>query len=215
MLTIVISVKNPIVKKLKQNLQDINNCMTKVSIPAQRVLNPSDVRELLERISDMNTVNKVYTPFMIGDSIYGYIQDNFLIRMQKRKDLFQYYPQEKIIRLNEDLINKSNEERSDLIHSFSRQLRDEGLIKGWRDEFLGVSLRYSTPPVFLIERAVYSYFGLKGYGVHINGYVRDVNGVISHLWVAKRSATKSTYPGMLDHIVGEIIDIKPYSLFHF
>lgn len=33
----------------------------------------------------------------------------------------------------------------------------------------------------------------------MNGYVQ-VDGE-KHLWVAKRSATKQTFPGMLDHLV--------------
>lgn len=33
----------------------------------------------------------------------------------------------------------------------------------------------------------------------MNGYV-ELNGQ-KHLWIGKRSPTKSTYPGMLDHLV--------------
>jgi len=33
----------------------------------------------------------------------------------------------------------------------------------------------------------------------MNGYV-EIDGQ-KHLWIAKRSHTKSTYPGMLDHLV--------------
>lgn len=42
----------------------------------------------------------------------------------------------------------------------------------------------------------------QAYGVHINGYVGDAAAAGGHrLWVARRSATKPTWPGMLDHIV--------------
>ena len=40
---------------------------------------------------------------------------------------------------------------------------------------------------------------IQAYGIHMNGYVHF--GGEKHLWVAKRSATKQTYPGMLDHLV--------------
>ena len=36
-------------------------------------------------------------------------------------------------------------------------------------------------------------------GVHINGYVETPRGL--ELWVARRSQTKATWPGKLDHIV--------------
>ena len=47
-----------------------------------------------------------------------------------------------------------------------------------------------------MERAAVPYFGMKAYGVHINGYVKDpvTNEIL--LWVAKRSKTKSTFPGI-------------------
>jgi hypothetical protein len=40
---------------------------------------------------------------------------------------------------------------------------------------------------------------MQGYGVHMNGYV-DIGGEKS-LWIGKRSETKATFPGMLDHLV--------------
>ncbi|KAL2929282.1 Nudix hydrolase 20 chloroplastic [Bienertia sinuspersici] len=36
------------------------------------------------------------------------------------------------------------------------------------------------------------------YGVHMNGYVETSQ---KFLWVGKRSLTKPTFPGMLDHLV--------------
>jgi len=37
------------------------------------------------------------------------------------------------------------------------------------------------------------------YGVHINGFVRDGDNL--SMWVARRSRSKATYPGMLDNLV--------------
>lgn len=54
--------------------------------------------------------------------------------------------------------------------------------------------------VFLMEILTWlSCYLIQGYGVHMNGYVeRDGQ---KFLWIGKRSLTKSTYPGMLDHLV--------------
>lgn len=43
-------------------------------------------------------------------------------------------------------------------------------------------------------------FGVKRYGVHINGYTVSDSGEVS-MWLARRSATKQTYPGLLDNLV--------------
>mmetsp|Transcript_14024 Transcript_14024/g.41790 ORF Transcript_14024/g.41790 Transcript_14024/m.41790 type:complete len:316 (-) Transcript_14024:23-970(-) len=79
-----------------------------------------------------------------------------------------------------------------------RELADRGVVTGWRDELLPVTRAYDAAPAFLVERAAYPLLGAKGYGVHINGFVRDGADVL--LWVATRARTKQTYPGLLDHI---------------
>lgn len=56
-------------------------------------------------------------------------------------------------------------------------------------------------PVLLLERAAAPFFGIKAYGVHVNGYVRQRHDGQILLWVARRSASKPTWPGKLDHIV--------------
>lgn len=69
------------------------------------------------------------------------------------------------------------------------------MITGWRDELLPVVDSFSDDPVLLLERAAIPLFGFKAYGVHINGFVRDDKTKKIMLWVAKRSKTKSTFPG--------------------
>ena len=54
---------------------------------------------------------------------------------------------------------------------------------------------FSGEPVLLMERAAVPWFGMKAYGVHINGFVVDPVTREIKLWVAKRSKTKSTFPG--------------------
>ncbi len=80
------------------------------------------------------------------------------------------------------------------------QLRDSGVLTGWRDELFPVAESFSAEPLLLIERAAASMFGIKAYGVHVNGYVKRADGSTS-IWVARRSKTKQTWPGMLDHVV--------------
>lgn len=58
---------------------------------------------------------------------------------------------------------------------------------------------YGMPVYFSLERAAAPYFGIKAYGVHMNGYV-EKDGQ-KFLWIGKRSDVKQTYPGMLDHLV--------------
>ncbi|KAK1265204.1 hypothetical protein QJS04_geneDACA023824 [Acorus gramineus] len=74
-----------------------------------------------------------------------------------------------------------------------------GLIPGIRNELYPVISSFGMPIFFSLERAAAPYFGIKAYGVHMNGYV-DRNGE-KFLWIGKRSDSKPTFPGMLDHLV--------------
>lgn len=94
--------------------------------------------------------------------------------------------------------------RSNAVAPVLARLNKRGVIDGWRDELFPVNSSYGEPPVFLVERAAASLLGIRAYGVHINGYVcldDKRPSQPTHLWVAKRSQTKQTFPNMLDHLV--------------
>eukprot|EP00201_Polytomella_parva_P001118 CAMPEP_0175077950 /NCGR_PEP_ID=MMETSP0052_2-20121109/23758_1 /TAXON_ID=51329 ORGANISM="Polytomella parva, Strain SAG 63-3" /NCGR_SAMPLE_ID=MMETSP0052_2 /ASSEMBLY_ACC=CAM_ASM_000194 /LENGTH=344 /DNA_ID=CAMNT_0016347639 /DNA_START=281 /DNA_END=1315 /DNA_ORIENTATION=- len=132
--------------------------------------------------------------------------------------------------------------RTKAVSKVTSKLRDRRVITGWRDELYPVSSAFREPPDFLLERAAVTFFGVKAYGVHVNGYVirspstdlteamgkgnvagsvggeekprlrgreEDEEGLFQgsckqdpiFMWVARRSKTKPTWPGMLDHIV--------------
>ena len=94
--------------------------------------------------------------------------------------------------------------RSNAVAPVLARLNKRGVIDGWRDELFPVNSRYGEPPALLVERAAASLLGIRAYGVHINGYVcldEKRPSQPTHLWVAKRSQTKQTFPNMLDHLV--------------
>lgn len=78
-------------------------------------------------------------------------------------------------------------------------LRERGLIRAWRDELLAVTTRFDQqPPALLVERGCIPLLGCKGYGVALNAWSRDPVTGSPEMWVAKRAASKATWPGMLD-----------------
>jgi 8-oxo-dGTP pyrophosphatase MutT (NUDIX family) len=95
----------------------------------------------------------------------------------------------------------SVESRTRAVASVVEELQRQGVVTGWRDELYPVSDSFYSPPVFLMERAAVSLLGVLEYGVHINGIVRQNEGEGELMWMARRSRSKSKYPGMLDHIV--------------
>ena len=95
----------------------------------------------------------------------------------------------------------SSDSRTKAVARVTNALREAGVVTGWRDELYPVSTSFYTTPTFLIERAAAPLLGCIEYGVHINGVVTDPTTGVDKMWMARRSATKSKYPGMLDHIV--------------
>uniref|UniRef100_A0A3B1IS53 Thiamin pyrophosphokinase 2 n=1 Tax=Astyanax mexicanus TaxID=7994 RepID=A0A3B1IS53_ASTMX len=96
----------------------------------------------------------------------------------------------------------SLERRSEAMEAVLQDLRGGATftcLSGWRNEKYAVMPRYCDPPLMHMERAATSLFGVKRYGVHVNGFSRDGSGNLS-MWVARRSKTKQTYPGKLDNL---------------
>ncbi|MEX2451961.1 MAG: DUF4743 domain-containing protein, partial [Rhodospirillales bacterium] len=80
-----------------------------------------------------------------------------------------------------------------------RALKARGDIKGWFEEKFPAKLAHGATPVFDIERAAVSLFGLPAFGVHLNGFVVREDGV--HMWVAERAHGKPIEPGKYDQLV--------------
>jgi len=72
------------------------------------------------------------------------------------------------------------------------------LLKGWRNEMYPV---YAPDGNLLLEmeRCASPLFGIVTYGIHLSAYVEDEGEL--KMWIARRSLTKQTYPGMLDNSV--------------
>ena len=62
------------------------------------------------------------------------------------------------------------------------------------------------PALFNISRGAANVFGIFSYGIHVNGFTwlpdkEQPEALRLHMWVARRSREKPTWPGRLDHIV--------------
>jgi len=80
-----------------------------------------------------------------------------------------------------------------------RQLAADGAVGRYREEAYPVVPRWGDAPSFKMDRGAVPDFGVRGYGVHVNGLVEAADGL--KMWVGKRSMTKPTGAGKLDHLV--------------
>jgi 8-oxo-dGTP pyrophosphatase MutT (NUDIX family) len=75
----------------------------------------------------------------------------------------------------------------------------ENRVPKWRNETFDVAARWGEPPVFRLDRGAVPFFGVRAYGVHLNGYRRK--GGELHLWIGRRAPNKQVAPGKLDNLV--------------
>jgi 8-oxo-dGTP pyrophosphatase MutT (NUDIX family) len=75
----------------------------------------------------------------------------------------------------------------------------EKSIPKWRNETFDVMARWGDPPIFRLDRGAVPFFGVRAYGVHLNGY-RFVDGRL-HLWIGRRAPDKRVAPNKLDNLV--------------
>ncbi|KAK1496461.1 thiamine pyrophosphokinase [Colletotrichum cuscutae] len=64
----------------------------------------------------------------------------------------------------------------------------------------------ASPFPFAVDRVIAPYFGIVSTGVQLTIFVRNENGSIGGIWIARRGATKPMYAGMLDNAAGGAVN---------
>ena len=135
-------------------------------------------------------------PLMIDGHAAGQLDERRAARLSAFGDVFRV--DDRAIAFHASLPDPAS--RTAALDRVTRTLAAEGALTAWRDERYAVATELGAPPWFHLERAAARYFGVHTCAAHVNGLVDD-DGTI-RMWLARRSATKSIDPGMLDNLVG-------------
>ncbi|XP_008463363.1 nudix hydrolase 20, chloroplastic-like isoform X2 [Cucumis melo] len=148
-----------------------------VSSPESFQDDPADLTGYFEKVKLCNRgsdTQSEFFPFVIDGQIVGYVHHGFAKHLQQYPNVFTF-SQDDSVKVGACLTLheslKTPEDRTRAVGDVVKCLGEE-VIPGTRNEV---------------------------YGVHMNGYVEKEGK--KFLWVAKRSQTKPTFPGMLDHLV--------------
>lgn len=135
-----------------------------------------------------------YRPFLVGDDRVGWIRRDRREALAARADLFDD---------RGDAVHLAGTggfaDRSAALAGFVQTLAAARQIGEARGEMFPVAPSFATAPLAQIDRAAVPWFGVRGFGVHLNGYVRRQGEL--WMWVARRAHDKPNAPGMLDQIV--------------
>jgi len=139
-------------------------------------------------------------PLLCSSVQVGFVPAQVVTQLQKYPQVFTVG--KVAVTINEEL--KTPGERDKALETVLLDLKEQNLfeaLRGWRDECYDIKEHFSSPALFKMERSATPLFGLRQYGIHINGFVRhSTHG--DCLWLQRRSASKQTYPGLLDSLVG-------------
>jgi isopentenyldiphosphate isomerase len=100
--------------------------------------------------------------------------------------------------------------RSATVARAVERLAAEAVLPPVRGELYPAAPHFMAPPLFQIDRGAVPSFGVRAYGVHVNGFVKRNDGGLD-LWIGRRAPTQKLCPDMLDNMVagGLPIGITP------
>ena len=148
----------------------------------------------LERIEHCNNAQlDQYLPFIIDNYHVGWIKRENRIVLQAWLD-----PQQNdSIRLVS--AHNSLESRSQLLAEISSLLQQQKHIRPLMQELYPVSLAHRNQVIALVDRVAASFFGIRCYGQHLNGYVKAGDQI--KMWIGRRARDRGVEPGKLDQLV--------------
>jgi hypothetical protein len=150
----------------------------------------------LERVRECNAHDLAnFLPFFVEGVRVGWVRRSMAQRLAGFADVFDV--QSDSVTMAQTLATPAA--RTAAMAFVVETLAAEGVIKGVRGELYPVSTGFAANPFFQMERAAVPLFGVRAYGIHVNGFVRKNGATL--LWVAQRAADKQTFPGQLDQIV--------------
>jgi len=112
---------------------------------------------------------------------------------------------EPLLAVHDDHVELLAAARDAAFTHINNRLREQGLIRAWRDETYPVvdpNMPAPLAPLARFERAASRFWGTLTFGAHATGYVAGPDGQPAQLWIARRSFAKATDPGLYDNLIG-------------
>ena len=137
-----------------------------------------------------------FLPFVVADSQVGWIRHDVARRLAAFPEAFRVIRRQRV-ELHPALTTPDL--RSTMVDAVAAELSRDWGTPRLRGERYRVVRRFGDAPLMSVDRGVVSLFGIRAFGVHVNGLVRRPDGL--HLWIGRRAADKSVAPGKLDNMV--------------
>ena len=134
-------------------------------------------------------------PFLVEGRRMGSMEPAFAAKLREFERLFVRV--EDGIELSPSL--RTPAQRSEAMRELVAALAERGDLPPLRNELYPLVRHWGEEPLLLIERSAAQRFGIRTFGVHVNGIVQGVEGL--SIWAARRSSQKTAFPGKLDQLI--------------
>lgn len=135
-----------------------------------------------------------FQPFYVADKRVGWVAKDKLHHLAETSDLFRITADR--VDLTDSLAD--SDARTAALEPVCQALTDRGLTPTRREEQFPVGTRFGEE-LLRIERACVPFFGIRAYGIHVNGFVRDGDQLL--LWIPRRAENLVIEPGKLDNMI--------------
>lgn len=158
---------------------------------------------IVEKVDSFPAHDDFYWHFLAHDStLLGYILPDIANKLGRFSHCFVCNTDQRSVAFAPNLTEFAARNTAFALVAETLRAEDPELARAWRAELYTVYHPHTVPYV-LMERAASVLMGVVTYGVHMNGYIpaSKTSDNTLKMWIPRRSATKSTYPGMLDNTV--------------
>jgi len=150
----------------------------------------------LDRIRTCNNADlKDFIPLRVTGRGVGWVREGFAEHLGAWPAVFRVSA--RTVELHPDLNGFT--ERTEAVAEVSDALVEQGVIDRRHGEQYPVTPGGRDEAFFLLDRASAPYFGIRAFGQHMNGFVRDADGL--KMWVARRARNRINFPCKLDNMV--------------
>ena len=136
-----------------------------------------------------------FRPFVVADQRIGWVRDDFIERLREFGDVFEFAADSVNLASRFDTVAARTVAMSGVV----RALVQNRTFAKLRNENYAVVTEWGAPPLMLLDRSAVAPFGVKAFGVHVNGHTR--RGGQTLLWIGRRALDKAVEPGKLDNMV--------------
>lgn len=137
-----------------------------------------------------------FLPFLIGTTGVGWIGRQHTEALRAFPAVFEVGTED--VRLAAAL--DTPDARTEALEGVIDALCKQGLVSSIRGEAYAIKESWASPEFCRIDRVAAGFFGIRSWGVHLNGFVRQPDGSLS-VWIARRASDRLIEPGKWDNMV--------------